>query len=327
MTAQQDRHGITTLTDLGWWQSSARSASWLPVYVAILVLFVASRWIVSPGFASLNNFWTIMALGSFVAILGAGEGLVILIGGIDLSVPWVLTLAATLTTGWAQSDTRFWEVLPVILLIGIGIGVVNGLGVVFLGVSPVVVTIATNVVVNGIVLLDTSGRTVGAAPSVLNSAAHLSVLGVPILVIILLVFATMVGLLMSKTSYGRQVYALGSSRTVARLSGVNVPLIEVSVYAFSGGCAALAGILLTGYSGQSALSMGDSYLLPSIAAVVIGGASIVGGRGHYIGTLGGAIFLSLLETVILAINLTDAVRDILFGAAILAAVVIARERF
>lgn len=326
MALTEEKSTVGSLTDVDRWVRMARSASWFPVYVAIIVLFVASRWIVSPGFASLNNFWTIVVLGSFVAIVGAGEGLVILTGGIDLSVPWVLTLAAILTTTWGQTNAHFWLALPLILLICIGIGVVNGLGVVFLGVSPVVVTIATNVVINGVVLLISGGRTTGAAPSVLISITHNSVAGIPIMVLILIVFAVVVGLLMSKTSYGRRVYALGSSRTVSRLSGINVPAMEISVYALSGGSAGLAGIFLTGYSGQAALGLGDAYLLPAIAAVVIGGASILGGRGHYIGTLGGAIFLSLLETVTLALNYSDAVRDILFGAAILAAVIIARGR-
>jgi ribose transport system permease protein len=145
-------------------------------------------------------------------------------------------------------------------------------------------------------------------------------------VLLLLGFAIVVGVIMSNTTFGRRVYAVGNSQQVAKLSGVTVPLTIVGVYAVSGFTAILTGIMLTGYSAQSFLGMGNPYLLPSIAAVVIGGASILGGRGHYIGTLGGAIFLSLLTSFLGAFSISDAEREIIFGCVILLAVIAARER-
>ena len=307
--------------------ATIRSKPWIPVYLAIIVLFVASRWIVGPVFTTVGNFWTIVTLASFVAVLGAGEGLVILVGGIDLSIPWVMTLAGVLTTAWSLGGNgSLITALPAILLIGAAIGAINGLAVVYLGIAPVVVTIAMNVLIQGVVLIVTGGHTIGFAPPFLNTVAHGQVAGIPILVLVLIGFAILVGVLMSRTTFGRYAYAVGNSPVVARLSGVPVNATLIAVYAFSGLTASLAGILLTGYAGHSALGTGDAYLLPTIAAVVVGGASILGGRGHYIGTLGAAIFLSLLQTVILALNLPDATRDVMFGGAILIAVLAVRER-
>jgi ribose transport system permease protein len=306
---------------------SLRSTSWIIVWLAILALWVISRFAVGPSFASLSNFWTIVVLGSFVAVAGAGEGLVILTGGIDLSIPSVITLAGVLVTAWTngESGALVWAV-PALLAVGAGIGAINGLGVVLLGISPVVFTIAMNVIVEGAVLVVTGGTPKGFAPSPLQHIMQDSVIGIPIVVLLLLGFAIVVGVIMSNTTFGRRVYAVGNSQQVAKLSGVTVPLTIVGVYAVSGFTAILTGIMLTGYSAQSFLGMGNPYLLPSIAAVVIGGASILGGRGHYIGTLGGAIFLSLLTSFLGAFSISDAEREIIFGCVILLAVIAARER-
>jgi ribose transport system permease protein len=210
--------------------------------------------------------------------------------------------------------------------VGAGLGAINGAAVTFLGIAPVIVTIAMNSVAQGIVLLSTNGTPTGSAPSLLRDVMVNHVAGIPIIVLALLGFAIVVGVVMSRTTGGRRAYAVGNSERVARLSGVRVPAVIVGVYAISGLCSVLAGILLTASSSQGFLGMGDQYLLPSIAAVVIGGASILGGRGHYTGTLGGAIFLALLTSVLTAVSVSDATREILFGVVILLAVLAARER-
>jgi ribose transport system permease protein len=304
-----------------------RSTSWAVIWVAIVALWIISRFAVGSSFSTLDNFWTIVILGSFVAVAGAGEGLVILTGGIDLSVPSVITLAGVLLTAWTngRGGALAWGV-PALLALCAGIGVINGLGVVLLGISPVVFTIAMNVIAEGTVLVVTGGTPQGFAPSPLQHVMRDRLAGIPIVVLLLLAFAIVVGLVMSNTTFGKRVYAVGNSKQVARLSGVNVPFTIVGVYAFSGLTAGLTGIMITGYLGQSFLGMGSSYLLPAIAAVVIGGASILGGRGHYMGTLGGAIFLSLLTSFLGAFSISDAEREIIFGCVILLAVIAARER-
>jgi ribose transport system permease protein len=304
-----------------------RAVPWAPVFLAVVVLWILSRWIVDPGFQTLDNAWSILTAASFIAVVGAGQGLVILTGGIDLSVPWVITLGGILTTGWSNGDngTLIW-VVPAVLLVGAAIGTVNGLGVTVLRIAPVIFTIAMNSIVQGIVLVGTNGTPTGTAPSGLRSVITNKVLGIPIIVVGLVAFAIVVGLAMSRTTAGKRTYAVGNSELVAKLSGVRTRAVLIGVYAFSGMCAALAGMLLAAFSSQSFLGMGDTYLLPSIAAVVIGGASILGGRGHYIGTFGGAVFLSLLTAVLAATNVSEATREIVFGLVILLAVIAVRER-
>ena len=133
-------------------------------------------------------------------------------------------------------------------------------------------------------------------------------------------------LLLGRTTFGRRVYAVGNSPLVARLSGVGVGGTLIGVYALSGFCAALVGILLSGFSGQASLGMGDEYLLPSIAAVVVGGTLITGGRGHYLGMLGGVLLLTALSTLLAGTTLPSAVRDIILGLVVLGAVLALRER-
>jgi ribose transport system permease protein len=133
-------------------------------------------------------------------------------------------------------------------------------------------------------------------------------------------------LLLGRTPFGRRIYAVGNSPMVARLSGVGVGGTLIGTYALSGFCAALVGILLSGFSGQASLGMGDEYLLPSIAAVVVGGTLITGGRGHYLGMLGGVLLLTALSTLLAGTTLPTAVRDIVLGLVVLAAVLALRER-
>lgn len=304
-----------------------RARPWAPVWLAVVVLWIASRWIVNPGFQTLDNVWAVVTAASFIAVAAAGQGLVILTGGIDLSIPWMMTLGGVMIAKWTHgSNAALIWALPALLGVGVVLGALNGAGVTFLGIAPVIVTIAMNAVAQGIVLLSTNGTPTGSAPPLLRDVMVNDVAGIPIIVIALVVFAIVVGVAMSRTTGGKRTYAVGNSERVARLSGVRVPAVIIGVYAISGLCSVLAGILLTASTSQGFLGMGDEYLLPSIAAVVIGGASILGGRGHYTGTFGGAIFLALLTSVLTAVSVSDATREILFGVVILLAVVAARER-
>jgi ribose transport system permease protein len=304
-----------------------RGAPWAPAWLAVIVLWLAARWIVDPGFQSLDNVWSVIAAGSFIAVAAAGQGLVILTGGIDLSVPWVMTLGGILITGWTKGDNGalIWA-LPAVIAVGALIGAASGAAVSLLGMAPVIVTIAMNSIAQGIVLVSTRGTPKGSAPPLLRDLMTSRVAGVPIIVVALVAFAVVVAVAMSRTVPGKRAYAVGNSELVARLSGVRVPAVLIGVYAFSAVCSVLAGMLLAGFSSQSFLGMGDQYLLPSIAAVVIGGASILGGRGVYAGTFGGALFLALLTAVLAAVSVSEATREIIFGVVILLAVLAVRER-
>jgi ribose transport system permease protein len=298
----------------------------LLAYVAIIVLFVIGG-IYRPSFVRPDNIGLLLLLASFIGLVAAGQTFVILIGGIDLSVPWVLNaLAVLLTTASLGQNSRAWWVVPLVLIVGIVIGMVNGLGIVLFDIPPVVMTLGMNGVMQGLVLGFTGGFTCptcnSLAPPVVQGAITGQVLGIPTGLLVWIVIAIIVGLVLGFTTLGRRIYAIGNNAIAAYLAGVNVRLVTIIVYAISGLFAAIAGIALTAFGQQATLGMGDPYLFDSIAAVVIGGASILGGRGNYWGTIAGAIFLVVLRAVLQEYDISEAARSIASGVVILVALLL-----
>lgn len=289
--------------------------------VAAIVVFAVGN-VLQPGFASGGGIATVLTVASFVGLVAAGQTFVVLIGGIDLSVPWMLNSAAVLlaTTSAGSNGRAVWAV-PLVLVIGLAAGAVNGLGVAFLSVPAVVMTLGMNGVLQGLTLGLTGGFTCATcssgAPSALSAIVGGTVFGVPGEVIVWLIVAVLVTIVLSWTTFGRRVYAIGNNSRAGYLSAVNVRLVTVALYALSGLFAALAGLLLMAYGGKATLGMGDPYLFQSIAAVVIGGVYILGGRGHYLGAAAGAVTLTALVSVLLAKNMPDYGRDIVYGATVL----------
>jgi len=304
----------------------------LLAYGAALLLFVLVS-LYSPGFAQPSNIATLVTLASFIGIVAIGQTVVIVGGGIDLSVPWILNSSAILVTALAQGQNwpLIW-IVPLILLLGCTIGVINGIGVALLRVPPIVMTMSVNVIAQGLLLIVTRGFPPPLAPPALTFAAAGRILQyVPVIFLVWVALAAIVVFVERRTSFSRHLYALGSSRAVATLSGVPVTRTIITTYAISGLTAALAGILLTGYSRQAYLGMGDPYLFTSIAAVAIGGASILGGGGSYLGTIAGALVLTILNGVLPIFRLEAGALRIIYGVVILLAVLMAapslREMF
>ena len=294
----------------------------LAAYGAAVALFVIGA-LVHPGFASFPSVTSILLVASFVGLVAAGQCFVILIGGIDLSVPWVLNAAAILlaTASLGQNGRALYAIA---LTLGMGalVGLVNGIFVVWFSVPPVVMTLAMNGVVEGLALGLSGGMTCAAcasyAPPVVAAAVHGVFLGIPAALWLWLVVVLIVSFVLAFTRFGRATYAIGNNARAAFLAGVNVNLTTVFLYVLSGLFSALAGILLVGFGGQASLGMGDPYLFQSIAAVVIGGVSILGGRGNYLGAAAGAVSLTALVSVLLALNMPEYGRSIIYGVVILA---------
>jgi ribose transport system permease protein len=204
--------------------------------------------------------------------------------------------------------------------------VVNGAGIVALGISPIVMTLATNGVLQGAALLYSGGTPAAFSSPLLRWFMIAKIGGVTPVVFFIVVFVVFAVTLLSRTPFGRRVYAVGNGGRAAQLSGVAVGPTLIGVYVLSALCSCLVGVLLTGFSGQASLGMGDDYLLPSIAVVVVGGAIITGGRGHYLGMLGGVLLLTALQTMLAGSNLPYATRAILYGLVVLGAVIALRER-
>ena len=252
---------------------------------------------------------------------------VILTGGLDLSVPWTIGLCGILLAGFVNGhNAALFYALPAVLAVGAAVGLVNGFGIAKLGISPIVMTLAMNGILQGVALLYSQGTPAGfSAPLMRWFMTDKSGWVTPVVPFMLLFVAGAV-ILHTRTAFGRHLYALDNGERVAQLSGIDVDRTTLLVYMLSGICAALVGAMLTGFSGQASLGMGDEYMLPSIAVVVVGGVLITGGRGTYIGMVGGVLLLTALQTLLAGTTLPYATRIIIFGLVVLAAVVALRER-
>jgi len=297
----------------------------LLAYLGMIILLLLTS-VVAPGFLSPTHLRSTVVLAAFIGIVALGQTFVIIGGGIDLSVPWVLNSAAVLMTLLAASqDAPLIWIVPMLLAAGALVGTINGLGVAIFGVPPIIMTLAVNVILQGGILVYTGGAPTSTAPQAIQFLAVGRIGGFPVVLILWIALAIFGTILLSKTAFGRHLYAVGTSATVAEFSGVPTLRTTVLAYTLSGFTAALAGMLLTGYTAQAYLGMGDPYLFTSIAAVAIGGASILGGTGHYIGTIAGALVLTILTGLLPALNLSSGALLIVYGVVILVTVSLASE--
>ena len=284
-------------------------------YALVVVALVAAG-IAVPGFLSSSHLSALSITAAYIGIIAIGQTMVLLLGGIDLSVPYMLNLAAVLLVGLQLSHVAAGTDFLIVIGLGLGAGLINGLGVALLDIAPLVMTLGMNSILEGVALIYSNGSPQGNAP---NFVTTLSTGGttVPYVVILWFVLLVIVTLALVFTRFGRSVYAVGSNRRASDLSGLPVKRTIMTAYAISGLTAALGGILLAGYSGQAYLGMGDAYLLPSIAVVVIGGTSILGGRGSYVQTVAGALLITIIESALITVGVDQPGQDVLYGGVIL----------
>lgn len=313
-----------------WWQRLAlrypNVRAVAAVWVVFILLFLIGR---AAGLVTSldRQLETTVILASFAAVVAFGQAIVILTGGIDLSVPFTITITSVLLTGTAAGDNSRWWAVLLVLIVALGIGCWNGIGVAFLKISPLIMTLATNIILLGFILIYTSGTPKGLSPPFLATFMTGSVGPIRNVILATAGFVIVATLLLTKTVFGRYVYAVGNSLQVAFLSGVPVKTVLVGVYAVASLSYGLAGVMLTGWARQSALNLGDSYLFPSIAAVVLGGVSIFGGRGHFLGVVGGALLFTGIGTILAGTTIPQSMRSVIFGLVLLCAVaLIQRER-
>ncbi len=310
-----------------WFTRNRQSLKYaLPAYVGLALVLLATQALFGNTLTNPGFFNSLAVLSSFLAILALGQGTAILTGGLDLSLPWIITLVGIVVAGLVRGSdvTALWAI-PFGLALGMAIGALNGLGIVLLGLPPIVMTLAMNGILQGAALVYSNGTPDGFASPGMRWLMTGHFVGLTPVVVLVVVFAAGATVLLGRTVFGRRVYAVGNSPLAARFSGVGVGGTLIGAYALSGFCAALVGILLASFSGQASLGMGDDYLLPSIAAVVVGGSLITGGRGHYLGMLGGVLLLTALSTLLSGTMLPHAVQDIVFGLVVLGAVLALRD--
>ena len=286
----------------------------------IVALLLAGS-LYSRQFLSPDYLLQQLQVGSFLALVATGMMVVVLLGQIDLSVPWIVTVGGMMSTAAAGHGALGSALaIPFGVLCGVGFGVVNGLGVAFLRVPSMIFTLGVDAVAQGLMVLKTGGSASQdmATPLMRDLATGRTLGPVPNAVWVWLAVGAATSFLLSRTTYGRAVYAVGNREAAAYLSGVRTRRVTLVAFALSGGLSALSGALLAGYSGKAYQGMGDGYLLPAIAAVVLGGTSILGGRGTYLGTTAGVILITLLQSILSVVQMPDAGRQVVYGAVILA---------
>jgi ribose transport system permease protein len=292
----------------------------LTAFACIVILLLVGS-LYSRNFLSLEYLLQQLKVASFLGVIATGMMLVILLGQIDLSVPWSVTTGAMMgCAAAAYGSVGVALAIPFGILCGVAIGVVNGIGVAYLRIPSMIITLATNAVAQGLMVVYTGGFSPQdtATEAMRYIATGFLIPGLPNAVIIWAIIGAAFVFLLTRTGFGRAVYGIGNRERAAYLSGIDTRRVVLLAFAVCGGLSALGGVLLAGYASKAAQSMGDAYLLPSIAAVVLGGTSILGGRGSYLGTVAGVILITLLQSILSVMQMPEAGRQIIYGVVIVA---------
>lgn len=293
--------------------------TYIPAVIGIVGLFILGE-ILSNGFISLNNISNLLTNASLLAIAAVGQTMVVISGGggIDMSLGSVMSFGALL--GPALIDGKSEMLVPALLLliiVGGFVGIINGLGIRIAKIPPLVMTLIMSSVVDGYTVAFTKGvPNFSIIPEI--DAIGLSWFWVvrPLL-IIAIIFIIIMELVLKKTRFGKQLYMVGSNPNAARLAGVKSTVIVVAAYAIAGAIYMVAGLLLLGYTGSAQMQMAEEYTLMSVAAVVIGGVSLDGGKGSLLGGALGAIVLVLLSSILYAVKIPEGARDFIQGCVLL----------
>jgi ribose transport system permease protein len=277
--------------------------------------------ILIPGYSSEFTIRSMLVLASFLGVASIGQTLVVLIGGIDLSMPFVIGFANVVAAQLYGDGMNFALVCLIIAALALAIGAINGALSSTLSIHPLIVTLGVGTAIQGAVLLWTAGFPAGSAPEAVTNfvsiGGHAGLLPTPWLVPSFLVLVAIMTLVLEKTPFGRRLYAVGSNPRAAPYALISLRAVWTATYALSALFAALAGVLLLGFTGSAYGDVGQPYLFQTIAAVVIGGTTLVGGRGGVIGTAAGALVLIEINTLLIGLGLSPAMVEAALGVLII----------
>ncbi|MQA79143.1 MAG: ribose ABC transporter permease [Streptosporangiales bacterium] len=291
-----------------------------------LVALVALMAFIAPYFWTTGNLLEVMRQVSAIAILAAGGTFVILTAGIDLSVGSALGLCAMVAIVAADNGLSPWTAILLCLVAGVAIGLVNGVVTAFLALPAFIVTLAALTYLRGFVYVGTGGTTVTPSEVAFSWIGQSSLLGVPVAAWIMIVVYAGGWFLLNRTIFGRQIYAIGGNAEAARLSGISVRRVTAMAYVISGLTAGIAGLIIAARLQSAVPDLGSGYELNAIAAIVLGGTSLMGGRGSLVGTLIGALFIGVLSNGMTLMNVESFYQQIIMGFVILLAVLVDRLR-
>ena len=260
------------------------------IYRSVLILLVICVFatILSPSFLSVTNLFNVFKQITVAGIVGCGMTFVILTGGIDLSVGSILGLSGVLASGVLASTGNTAAAVAVSLVVGVACGAVNGFFVSVCGIPPFISTLGMMTLLRGVILVYTKGSPIPIKSDAYKFFGKGSIAGIPVPVIILIIVFLLAHYILTQTSYGRSVYAVGGNREAARLSGIRVKTSEFLVYTLNGLMCGMAGLILTARLGSAQSTSGTGIEMDAIAAVILGGTSLSGGVGFVLPTVVGA---------------------------------------
>ena len=306
--------------NLSAWRNLFRDWPLLPLMGLLLMLVIVIQ-LADPGIVTLPWFGVIMRASVPLAILGGCQTLTMLTGGIDLSVASIASMAGFVTATFVHSPGGWVQGMAIALAAAALAGLVTGIGVGVFRVHPLIMTLAMSFVVLGFAnvwQLQTVQTGAGVAGELrwLGSNTLFDIIPYSLLVFIPLTLLILLGL--RRTGFGRLLFAIGDNPIAARLSGARSWQVLIALYVLSAVLAAVAGLVISGFTNTASVSLADTYLLPSVAAAVIGGTSIMGGRGGFSGTIVGALILTVLTALLTVLGLPEPTRQIVFGSIIVA---------
>lgn len=295
-----------------------------PVWIAVFALYFLSA-VISPAMFQTSQVLNILQVAAFVGIIACGQTVVLLIGGIDLSQAGTVTLINIVSTSIMMgNDANIASAVLVSLALALAIGLGNAVLIGALRVTPLIATLSSNSILFGVALVYTGGAPHGESAPAFDWIGQGNIAGFPTSTLAWLILAAMLAWLTRATVYGRWLYATGANPAAARLMGVPVRRVQASAYVVSALAAAGGSLLLTAYVGSPSLGIGNQFLFSSVAAAVVGGTALTGGIGSVVATVGGAIFITELNSFTNIIRVTTGTQMVLQGAIIAASVLLYR---
>lgn len=288
----------------------------------VLVLLVVLMAFASEAFFTQRNILNVMKQTSITAILGVGMTFVLISGGIDLSVGSVIALAGVLASATAVTERGISLAVTILVAVGMGMlcGLINGVGIAYIGYPPFIMTLGMMTSARGLALVFTNGKPIfGLSPAFVD-VANATIFKIPLLVYYLVAVIIVGYVMLTQTVFGRRVYAIGGNAEAARLSGVNVKLQKVLIYMISGTLAGFCGLLMCSRITSGNATVASGYEMNAIASAVIGGVSMNGGAGSVMGTLIGALILTIIQNSFDILGINPFYQSVIQGIIILMAV-------
>ena len=304
------------------WLNILFQPQYLIYIVLVSVLIIAS--IMSPGYLKITHVASMLRIASFLGLVCIGQNLVMLTGSIDMSVAAVITLGNILGAKVLMGkDANILMALLIVIVAGLAVGICISFGVSKLNIPAFIMTLGMSSIVEGFAMVYTGGAPKGSTSPALTRMTSSNMVGVfSGTAVLWLVIAAGFILFMRYTKFGRNVYAVGANPVAAKFSGINVRMTKAAIFIIAAVIYALVGFLLVGYTGTTYLEVGDTYHPNNVAAVIIGGTSVKGGKGGYFGTIAGVLLMVILTDFLTVLNVQESLRQVIQGVILILLIVL-----